>query len=205
MARISKNKTKLCRRERYDLFPRLGSQSQVNKRLMKRSAPGEHPMFPRQSLYANQRRETQKVKRMYGLLEKQFRRFYKLAEKNKETTGVALLQLLELRLDNVLFRAGFAKTRDQARQLVTHGHVKVNGSRLSIPSYIVEMNDTISLDDKISKLNWYEEITKINETYQAPTWINKETQGAAIVVSKPARDDIDLGINEQLIVEFYSK
>jgi small subunit ribosomal protein S4 len=205
MARITTSKTKLCRRERYDVFPRLGDQSQTNKRLAKRTAPGEHGMFSRSTLYATQFREKQKVKRLYGLLEKQFRRFYQMASKKKESTGLVLLQLLEQRLDNVVFRAGMAKTRDQARQIVNHGHVKVDGIRVTIPSYIVKIGEKIELVDKISKAEWYEEIKRINDAYQAPTWLNKESLSQVSMTSIPVREDIDQGINEQLIVEFYSK
>lgn len=205
MARITKSKTKLCRRERFDLFPRLGDQSQTSKRMQKRTAPGEHIMFPRQSQYAIQFREKQKVKRIYGLLEKQFRRFYALASKRQGETGLALLQLLEMRLDNVLFRAGMAKTRMQARQLVNHGHVLVNGTKNNIPSHIVRVGDKITLKDKIQGQEWYGEINKINETYIAPSWLNKVSATEVEVTNTPVRDDVDLAINEQYIVEFYSK
>jgi small subunit ribosomal protein S4 len=205
MARITTSKTKLCRRERYDLFPRLGDQSQTSKRMLKRTAPGEHPMFPRQSLYAVQFREKQKVKRMYGLLEKQFRRFFDMAEKKKGETALSLLQLLEMRLDNVVFRAGFAKTREQARQFVNHGHVTVNGKKLSIASYITKVGVVVQLKSKLFGAEWYTEIKKINETYSAPTWLNKTQVDTAEVVNTPIREDIDPGINGQLIVEFYSK
>ncbi len=205
MARITKSKTKLCRRERYDLYPRLGDQSQVNKRLAKRTAPGEHPMFPRQTPYANQFREKQKVKRIYGLLEKQFVRFYSIASKRKGETGLALLQLLEMRLDNVLFRAGMAKTRDQARQLVNHGHVEVNGKKQSIPSYIVEIGDKISLKSNIFDAEWYGEVKKLSENYHVPAWLDRKDANAVTITNVPVREDIDPGINEQYIVEFYSK
>lgn len=205
MARITTSKTKLCRREKYDLFPRLGDQAQVSKRLQKRTAPGEHGMFPRQTLYAVQFREKQKVKRMYGLLERQFRKTFEAASKRRGETGLALLQLLELRLDNILFRAGLAKTRMQARQLVNHGHVIVNGMRTNIPSMILKVGDKVSLDVKILEKNWYEEIKRINEAYSAPTWLNKESAQEVTVTGLPVRLDIDPGISEQLIVEFYSK
>lgn len=205
MARITKSKTKLCRRERYDLFPRLGDLSQANKRTEKRSAPGEHPMFPRQTLYSIQFREKQKVKRLYGLLEKQFRKVYALASKKRGQTGLELLRLLERRLDNTLFRGGMAKTRDQARQLVNHGHVYVNGKRVSIPSYTVEIGDKIEIKEKILDLPWYEEIKKINEAYIAPAWLNKASVSVLEVTAIPERDYIDPSINEQFIVEFYSK
>lgn len=205
MARITTSKTKLCRRERFDLFPRLGDQSQTSKRMIRRTAPGEHPMFPRQTPYAIQFREKQKLKRMYGLLEKQFRKFFALASKRKGETGLALLQFLEMRLDNVLFRAGMAMTRTQARQLVTHGHVTVNGVKMNVPSYIVRVGDKVVLKNKISDQAWYENIKKINETYSAPTWLNKTSITEVEVTNSPLRGDIDESIREQLIVEFYSK
>jgi small subunit ribosomal protein S4 len=205
MARIRRAKNKLNRREKYDLFPRLGDQSQTSKRTERRTAPGEHPNFPRQTQYAVQFREKQKVKRIYGLLERQFRRFYSLASKRQGETGLALLELLEMRIDNVLFRAGMAKTRDQARQLVNHGHVTVNGGKMSIPSYIVKEGDKIELKENISGLAWYEEIKKINESYQTPTWLSKNGLTTVTVSRKPGREEMDPSINEQYIVEFYSK
>lgn len=205
MARITKGKTKLCRRERYDLYPRLNDQSQVSKRLRKTMAPGEHPIHSPLSQYGLQLREKQKVKRMYGLMERQFRRFFRMASKSKEQTGLALLRLLELRLDNFLFRAGMAKTRDQARQLVNHGHVRVNGKKVDIPSYILKIGDEVKLIEKITRLDWYDEIKKISEVYEAPSWIEKISFDVAVVRSLPERDHIDKLINEQYIVELYSK
>lgn len=205
MARVRRAKNKIVRREKYDVFPRLGDQSQTNKRTEKKTAPGEHPNFPRMTQYAVQFREKQKVKRMYGMLERQFRRFFAIASKKQGATGVTLMQLLESRLDNVVFRAGMAKTRDQARQLVNHGHVLVNGKKLSIPSYITEVGDKVELKENISKLNWYEEIKNINEGYQVPSWISKEGLTTASISRKPEREEMDPGINEQYIVEFYSK
>jgi small subunit ribosomal protein S4 len=205
MARITKGKHKLSRRERYDLFPRLGDQSQTSKRLVRRTAPGEHPMFSRYTQYAIQFREKQKVKRLYGLLEKQFRRFFAEASKREGETGLALLQLLEMRADNFIFRAGMAKTRDQARQMVTHGHILLNGKKMSIPSAIVKIGDKVEVKDSIKKLVWYEEIVRINDGYVAPGWISKEAVTIATVTRKPEREEIDPGLNEQYIVEFYSK
>jgi small subunit ribosomal protein S4 len=205
MARIRKSKNKLVRRERYDLFPRLGDQSQTNKRLQRKTAPGQHPNFSRMTQYAIQFREKQKVKRSYGMLEKQFRRFFAIASKRQGETGLALLKLLEMRLDNVLFRAGMAKTRDQARQLVNHGHILVNGKKLSVPSYITKKGDKIELKAKISELPWYEEIKAINEAYQAPEWLSKSGLLNVEVVRSPQREEMDQSFNEQYIVEFYSK
>lgn len=205
MARIRRAKTKLVRREKYDIFPRLGDQSQTNKRTDRKTAPGEHPNFPRMTQYAVQFREKQKVKRMYGLLEKQFRRFFALASKQQGQTGLALLQLLESRIDNVLFKSGMALTREQARQLVNHGHVLVNGKKMSIPSYITKEGDKIELKEKISNLAWYEEIKTINNSYQVPAWLSKDGLTKVTISRKPGREEIDPGINEQYIVEFYSK
>lgn len=205
MARIIRGKHKLSRRERYDLYPRLNDQSQVSKRLERRSAPGEHPMFPRMSQYAIQFREKQKVKRLYGMLEKQFRRFFAKASKRKGETGLALLQLLELRLDNFVFRAGMAKTRDQARQIVNHGHVLVDGKKVSIPSYILKVGEKVEVKNSITDLSWYEEIKRINESYQPPAWVSKDGITTAIVGRMPEREDMDPSLNEQYIVEFYSK
>lgn len=205
MARITRGKHKLSRRERYDLYPRLNDQSQVSKRLERRSAPGEHPMFPRMSQYAIQFREKQKVKRLYGMLEKQFRRFFAKASKRKGETGLALLQLLELRLDNFVFRAGMAKTRDQARQIVNHGHVLVDGKKVSIPSYILKVGEKVEVKNSITDLSWYEEIKRINESYQPPAWVSKDGITTAIVGRMPEREDMDPSLNEQYIVEFYSK
>ncbi|MFW5720095.1 MAG: 30S ribosomal protein S4, partial [Candidatus Dojkabacteria bacterium] len=200
-----KGKVKLCRRERYDLYPRIGDQSQINKRIAKRTAPGEHPMFPRQTLYATQFREKQKVKRMYGLLERQFRRFFAMADKQQGQTGTILLQLLEMRLDNAVYRAGMAKTRDQARQMVNHGHVLVNGIKVDVPSAIVKTGDKVNLKEKITGQEWYDEIKKLNESYSVPTWMNKVSESEVEVTNIPAREDADMSIREQLIVEFYSK
>lgn len=205
MARITKGKHKLSRRERYDLYPRLGDQSQTSKRLARRTAPGEHPMFPRYTQYAIQFREKQKVKRIYGMLEKQFRRFFKEASKRQGETGLALLQMLEMRLDSFMYASGMAMTRNQGRQVVAHGHVLVNGKKVTIPSFVLSVGDKVELKDSVSKLNWFEEIKKINETYQVPGWISKESVTQASVGRKPDREEMDPAINEQYIVEFYSK
>lgn len=205
MARITTGKHKLSRRERYDLFPRLNDLSQVSKRLRRITAPGEHPVYPRMTQYAIQFREKQKVKRLYGMTERQFRRFFREASKKQGETGLVLLQMLELRLDNFVFRAGMAKTRDQARQIVNHGHVLVNGKKVDIPSYILKVGDKVEVKESITKLAWYDEIRKINESYQPPAWISKESVAVASVGRMPDRGDLDPSLNVQYIVEFYSK
>lgn len=205
MARVTHGKTKYCRREKYDLYPRIAEKSQTPKRLSRRTPPGENQAFTRQSLYAVQLREKQKVKRMYGLLERQFRRFYSIASKAKGKTGLELLQLLELRLDNIVYRSGLAITRDQARQFVTHGHILLNGQRNNIPSTILKQGDKIQLIEKLTTKDWYKELKESVSSYTPPSWINKKDEFSSEVVGKPQREDIDLGINEQYIVEFYSK
>lgn len=205
MARVTKGKHKLSRRERFDLYPRLGEQNQTSKRLVRKTPPGEHQMFSRQSQYARQLREKQKVKRSYGLLERQFRRFYSIASRKKEQTGLALLQLLETRIDNIAFRGGLALTRSQARQLVNHGHIKLNEKRNSIPSTILEIGDVLSLDQKISKLEWYKSFKQNTETYVLPNWLERVDELSVKLIQLPTRDELEPLFNEQLIVELYSK
>jgi small subunit ribosomal protein S4 len=156
----------------------------------------------RQTEYGRQLREKQKVKRMYGLTERQFRRFFRMAQKTRELTGLALLKLLERRLDNVVYRLGFARTRPQARQLVTHGHILVNGQRVNIPSYIVEPGQEITLREQARQIPdiqaWQE-----SQPY-TPGWLAPQ-DGRGQVLREPGRDEIDQDINEQLIIEFYSR
>lgn len=198
MARYTGPKRKLERRENATLFG--------NENWKKRpTPPGQHGASrSRPSAYAIQFREKQKVKRMYGVLEKQFVNLYKKAVKFKGNTGLRILQLLELRLDNVIYRLGFAKTRNQARQIVTHGHVTINSKKVNIPSYQCKAGEVIgikvkSLNSEMIKIIKVE--TKANKT---PKWITQMSDGGEIV-EEPKRDDIDRSINEQQIVEFYSR
>ncbi|MBQ7717947.1 MAG: 30S ribosomal protein S4 [Clostridia bacterium] len=164
------------------------------------------PARRKQSEYGIQLNEKQKVKFIYGVLEKQFRKYYELAEKQSGITGQNLLQILESRLDNVVFRSGLANTRKQARQIVTHGHILVNGKKVDIPSYLVKAGDVISVADKnrstqLAK-NMLEETAKI----AAPKWLEVDRENAvAKVVTLASRDDIDYEVQETLIVELYSK
>ena len=193
-------KRKLERREQATLF---GSDA-----WKKRSGlPGQHPVSrKRPSNFAIQFREKQKVKRMYLMTEKQFRRFFAEAKKATGNTGTRFLQLLELRLDNVVYKLGFAKTRNQARQFVNHGHFQVNGEKVDIPSYIVKVGDEISMKPKFAKS---EIVTLVEgelkaEKYKTPEWLSKaKTSGK--VLSEPTRDQIDRSIREQSIVELYSR
>jgi len=169
--------------------------------------PGQHPISrKRPSNYAVQFREKQKVKRTYLMTEKQFRRFFNEAKKSTGNTGTRFLQLLELRLDNVVYRMNLAMTRNQARQFVTHGHVRVNGKKLDIPSYVVKVGDEIEVISKIAKSDAFKQIKeeiKLDKR-QVPEWVNSLTSGGK-VVSEPTRDQIDQGIKEQNIVELYSR
>jgi len=144
-----------------------------------------------------QLREKQKVKRIYGAREEQFRRYFKMALKGKGNTGGILLRILERRLDNVLYRAGFAKSRPHARQMVGHGHIKVNGKRVTIPSYLVEIGDKMILAEKDAPL--YDEVVK-------PSWLKvSKAKKEAEVKALPTREDAGADIDESLIVEFYSR
>ncbi len=156
--------------------------------------------------YALQLREKQKAKETYGLLENQFKRYFYLAEKKKGVTGNNLLQLLELRLDNIAYRLGFAANRRQARQLVLHGHVTVNDRRVNIPSYLVRPGDIIGLKESSKKLVVIQEnISKI-EHRGLPTWIEMDINNLkGKIHHSPSRDEIDQTIQEQLIIELYSK
>lgn len=201
MARYTGPKNKLSRKIGED----LGLKSNLLKaarRLMIR--PGQHGVRPRRKLsdFGAQLKEKQKVKYMYGVLEKQLRTLYKLASRNPEATGAALLNLLERRLDNVVYRLGWAKTRAAARQLVSHNHVLVNSSKMNIPSYRVKVNDVVSLKPKATSIPIVSESLK--EDLATPEWLDKK-QSLAKVARLPERHDIQETIEEQLVVEYYSR
>ena len=160
----------------------------------------------KESEYAIQLREKQKVKFIYGVLEKQFRGYFKRAKSMQGQTGENLMTILETRLDNVVFRLGFARTRKEARQMVTHGHICVNGRRVDIPSFRVRAGELVSVAPKAKDLLVVKSALVSNERVQVPAWLEidiEKLQGS--VLSLPTRDQIDLDINEQLIVELYSK
>jgi len=198
-----------CRRENLKLFLK-GDRCYSDKCSFERRAfgPGQHGQsrFRKLSDYAVQLREKQKVKSMYGMLEKQFRLTFEKAERQKGVTGENLLMLLERRLDNTLFRIGFASSRSQARQLVRHKHVLVNGKKVNVPSFLVSENDVISLKEK-SRAN-----AMINESLEAvarrgvPSWLELDKDSyKATVKTMPNREELTMPIQEQLIVELYSK
>ena len=160
----------------------------------------------KESEYAMQLREKQKAKFIYGVLEKQFRGYFKRAKSMEGRTGENLMTILETRLDNVVFRLGFARTRKEARQMVTHGHICVNGRRVDIPSFRVRPGELVSVAPKAKELLVVKSALVSNERVQVPAWLEidiEKLQGS--VLSLPTRDQIDLDINEQLIVELYSK
>lgn len=160
----------------------------------------------KESEYAMQLREKQKAKFIYGVLEKQFRGYFKRAKSMEGQTGENLMTILETRLDNVVFRLGFARTRKEARQMVTHGHICVNGRRVDIPSFRVRPGELVSVSPKAKELLVVKSALVSNERVQVPAWLEidiEKLQGS--VLSLPTRDQIDLDINEQLIVELYSK
>tara|TARA_B100001123_G_C15235993_1_gene997143 strand:+ start:288 stop:911 length:624 start_codon:yes stop_codon:yes gene_type:complete len=207
MARYLGPKCKLSRREGTDLFLKSGIKPIENKCKLN-TIPGSKVGSRRERLsdYGIQLREKQKLRRMYGVLEKQFRNYYKKASKTKGSTGENLLKLLETRLDNMVYRMGFAVTRAEARQLVNHKAIMVNGSVINIPSYEVSANDEISVTEKAQKQLRVKNAVNIASQLGISEWLSvdlKKLKG--IVSSVPEREDILPDINENLVVEYYSK
>ena len=160
----------------------------------------------KKSEYGTQLTEKQKVKFVYGILEKQFRMYYEKAERMNGNTGEILLSLVERRLDNVVYRLGFASTRREARQLVNHGHYTVNGKSVNIPSYLVEVGDVIAVSEKSSSNNRFKKMKEDDAFVAVPKWLDRDKNTlTGKVIALPARDDIDFEIAENLIVELYSK
>ena len=175
-----------------------------DKKTTNRNPKGQ--MRRKQSEYAMQLTEKQKVKFVYGILEKQFRMYYEKAERMNGNTGEILLSLVERRLDNVVYRLGFASTRREARQLVNHGHYTVNGKSVNIPSYLVDVNDVIAVSEKSSSNNRFKKMKEDDAFIAAPKWLERDKNNlTGKVIALPARDDIDFEIAENLIVELYSK
>jgi len=206
MARYLGPKLKLSRREGTDLFLKSGVRA-IDSKCNIESAPGQHgARRSRLSDYGIQLREKQKVRRMYGVLEKQFRNYYKEAARRTGNTGENLLQLLEQRLDNVVYRMGFASTRAEARQLVSHKAIMVNGQVVNIPSFNVSAEDVVAVREKSKKQARIAAAVELSEQREKPTWIEvdgKEMKG--VFKRTPERSDLSADINEQLIVELYSK
>ena len=208
MARYTGPVCRLCRREKTKLFLK-GTRCESPKCPIEkgRPPPGQHGRARvRESEYLLQLREKQKAKRFYGVLEKQFRGYYTEANRQQGKTGDVLLQILESRLDNVIYRAGFAKSRDMARQVVRHGHVLVNGRKVDIPSYRVTDNDIVSVREKSLEMTPFVVARAEAGSRPVPAWIEViSSQMRILVHSLPARAVIDTPVQEQLIVELYSK
>ena len=206
MARYTQSVCRLCRREGEKLFLK-GNRCFSEKCAFERRsyAPGQHGQRrPRPSNYGIQLREKQKVKRTYGLMEKQFKNLFKKAERMKGVTGESFLMLLECRLDNVVYRSGFAASRNQARQLVSHGHFLVNGKKVDIPSYSINAGDSIQV--KESSKNMVPIKAAIDAGHEIPDWLKIDKDKiVAEVLTLPNRESITMNIQEQLIIEFFSK
>ncbi len=208
MARYTGAVCRLCRREGQKLFLK-GDRCYSDKCALNRRqyAPGQHGQGRKKlSEYGLQLREKQKAKRYYGILENQFRHYFELAEKKQGVTGENLLSILETRLDNVAFRLGFGLSRAEARQLVRHGHITVNGKKVNIPSYLVSVGDVIAVKEASKGSEKLKAVLESTSGKTVPKWLdlNKDTAEAKVIAA-PARDDIDLEIAEHLIVELYSK
>ncbi len=206
MARYIGPKCKLSRREGTDLLLKsrarpIESKCQIDK------TPGEHGgKAKRLSDYAMQLREKQKLRRIYGVLEKQFRKYYKEAARRKGSTGEILLQILESRLDNVVYRMGFGSTRNEARQLVSHRAILVNGKSVNVPSYEVQPNDEIQIREKSRKQLRIQDALNVAEQYGLPEWVEVDPKKMTGVFKQvPDRSVLPSEINEQLVVELYSK
>jgi small subunit ribosomal protein S4 len=207
VARYTGPKAKLARREGTDLFLKSARRSLADKCKLD-SKPGQHGRTSgaRTSDFGKQLREKQKVKRMYGILERQFRRYFEEAERRKGNTGENLLKLLECRLDNVVYRMGLASTRAEARQLVSHKAVLVNGRALNIPSAQVRPNDVIAIREKAKKQARVQDALNLAEQGGLPTWVSVDkTKMEGVFKQAPDRSDIAGDVNESLIVELYSR
>lgn len=206
---------KLCRREGEKLFLKGERCFSPKCAFERRSfAPGQHGKSGsrsrnatgRESDFARQLRAKQKARRVYGTLERQFRRYYETAQQRHGLTGLNLLQILESRLDNVVFRLGFASSRAQARLLVTHGHFTVNGRRTDVPSMLVGAGDEVQVREGSREATYFKELTDIAEKRNTPSWLGRDLKTLTGTVQRlPERAEIDGNLNEQLIVEFYSR
>jgi len=209
MARYTGPDCRLCRREGAKLFLK-GDRCYSEKCAMERRnyAPGEAGKKRiKESEYRTQMREKQKTKRIYGLLEKQFHHYYDMASRQQGVTGENLLRILESRLDNVVYRLGFASTRRQARQLVSHAHFTVNGKKVNIPSYLVKPGDVVEVRDTSRSSAIFKRLVGEDATVVlVPQWLEREKNALKGTVTRlPAREDIDIPVEEHLIVELYSK
>ncbi|QXP84510.1 30S ribosomal protein S4 [Methylococcus sp. ANG] len=206
MARYLGPKCKLSRREGTDLFLKSRGKSLESKCKLDQP-PGQHGQKrPRLSDYAAQLREKQKLRRIYGVMERQFRNYYAEASRLKGSTGENLLALLECRLDNVVYRMGFASTRAEARQLVSHKAINLNGRTLNIPSYQVRSGDVVQIREKAKSQGRVKDALQVTEQYGFPSWVDVDVKSMkGTFKSAPERSELGSDINEQLVVELYSK
>ncbi|MEA3350002.1 MAG: 30S ribosomal protein S4 [Chloroflexota bacterium] len=203
---------KLCRREGEKLFLK-GTRCYSSKCSFERRGypPGEHGRSAqyrrrRESDYARQLRAKQKARRVYGVMERQFRRYYKESLNRRGLTGLNLLQVLESRLDNVVYRLGYASSRAQARMLVSHGHFDVNGRRTDIPSMLLSSNDKVKVRENSRKRTYFKNLLPVAKEKNIPDWVSREVESlSGEVLRLPERLEIDGNLNEQLIVEYYSR
>lgn len=211
MANYTDAVCKLCRREGQKLFLKgercLSPKCAIERR---NYPPGEHgkkATFRRKvSEYGMQLREKQKARRIYGVMERQFRRYFAEATRRKGLTGTVLLTILESRLDNAVYRLGFADSRAQARQLVRHGHFDVNGRKTDIPSYQVSVGDVISVRGSSKESVYFKDRSQIMQSNRVPAWLSLNLAAlSGSVLAEPGREDIEIPLNEQLIVEYYSR
>jgi ribosomal protein S4, bacterial/organelle type len=208
MARYTEASCKLCRREGQKLFLK-GDRCYTDKcAVMRRAyAPGQHGQGRKKtSEYGLQLRAKQKTKRFYGVLEKQFKGYYEMATKMQGKAGDNLLVLLETRLDNFVYRAGWGSSRAEARQLVTHGHFTIGGKRVDIPSYLVKPGELVAIKDDSKQSVKFKAILENNASRPTPNWMDVDAgTSQAKVIAMPVREDVDLEVDETLIVELYSK
>lgn len=211
MANYTDAVCRLCRREGQKLFLKgercLSPKCAIERRNYPPGDHGKKATFRRKvSEYGMQLREKQKARRIYGVMERQFRRYFQEASRRKGLTGTNLLSLLESRLDNVVYRLGFADSRSQARQLVRHGHFNVNGRRTNIPSYIVSVGDVISVHGSSKEGVYFKDRSQIMQSNKVPAWLNLNlAMMSGSMQAEPGREDIEIPLNEQLIVEYYSR
>jgi small subunit ribosomal protein S4 len=210
VARYTDSVCRLCRREGMKLFLKgercLSDKCSFDRRSYAPGQHGEGRGRRKQTEYGLQLREKQKVKRIYGVMESQFRNYYKRAARQRGVTGENLLRLLERRLDNVVYRLGFANSRNQARQLVRHNHFVVNGRKVNIPSYLVRQGDEVVVKNKSQKLEAIRTAVERVEARGIPPWLEADRDGMrGVILGQPSREDVAQEIQEQLIVELYSK
>lgn len=211
MARYIDSVCRLCRSEGEKLFLKgdrcFSPKCAIERRAYPPGLHGRQNQFRRkESDYGMQLREKQKVRRLYGVFERQFRRYFGQAQRQKGLTGANLLILLECRLDNVIYRLGFASSRSQARQLVSHGHFEVNGRTTNIPSFVVSEGDTITVRENSQKTAYFKDVVKSLDEGRVPGWLSLNKRDlSGQVVNAPSREDVDVTLNEQLIVEYYSR